>query len=131
MFSFLPFVGCGGGHVWSDYSPTDRWRVTPFHNKDEQAVERLYERNCERGNCEATETQWRGVGVTEAEGANETLERLPKLHAPQYQCPFCKTVHGYAAIDVVSVSIWNGRRFEWVCPTCERQTVGSNWSKAE
>lgn len=52
------WCGCTGGHVWTEWSPMDRYRVSPYSHKPEVVIERFHKRRCQCAGCTADEEKY-------------------------------------------------------------------------
>lgn len=68
------FAKCDGGHLYTDWEATDRWKTIPHDGRDIVAVERMYERDCRHSDCHHTESKWEyHEKETDATRLNEKL----------------------------------------------------------
>lgn len=130
VLSILPWK-CGGGHVWGEWEPTDRWEIVPFHNSDLQTIRREYERECQRSDCNGSETERRNVATVDPVQFNETIVDVAEECEATYECPQpqCGEHVRLSDIKTSEERQYRGYRITWTCPECRCRTTAWDWER--
>lgn len=123
------YVGCTGGHIWSEGEPTDRWKTIPFESSPSLIIQRQFTSHCTRDGCSATKTEIRDVSdeIYADAFAEAVWEAVGSV--VHYECPNC---HEQVPEDERGTE-WRdlraGKSRYEQCPVCELTFHARYWNR--
>lgn len=127
--AYQRWTGCSGGHVWGQWSETDRWRISPYHERNSVGVYRERERECRREDCSATETDEKlVVDEVYANGMNGAMNAICDFET-QYECPNCNEVVPNSSRETEWKARRHGKARYETCPECSVSSVYRDWRR--